>query len=104
MRTGNLILAILMAVSLSWILFAQDQTAVFESDPTSDLPEMMTSADLKSQDEQQLAAPVAPMMPSCIASSQIAPRLIASDRPPGALATVPLVWRLNNPPTAPPAV
>lgn len=104
MRISNLALAILMAFSLCWILFAQDQTAVFETDPTSDLPEMMTSAaiELKSQ----LVAPVAPVAPvlpaPSIAPAQIAPRSIVSDDFSRA-STAPLVWRLNNPSTAPPA-
>lgn len=102
MRISNLALAILMVVSLCWVLFAQDQTAVFETGPISDLPEMMTSAaiDLKSQGQP----PVAPILSApSIAPVQTAPQSITSDNLPG-VYTAPPVWRLNNPPTAPPAV
>jgi hypothetical protein len=99
MRVGNLALKILIAISLCWILFAQDQTAVFDSDPTSDLPEMMTSVAINLKlPEQQLALPAPP-----IALAQTAPRSIANDNFPRAY-TAPPIWRLNNPPTAPPAV
>jgi len=103
MRASNLAVKILIAVSLCWVLFAQDQTAVFESDPTSDLPEMMTSIvaiELKPEDQHQ---PVPPGVLTPVMPSQITSRSIANDDNPGAYTTPP-VWRLSNPPTAPPAV
>src|SRR5258708_17456511 len=98
MRISNLALAILMVVSLCWVLFAQDQTAVFEIDPTSDLPEMMTSVETGANPQEQ--PPTAPVLlaPS-IAPVQTPPRLIASDNLLRAY-TPPLIWRVNNPPTA----
>lgn len=102
MRISNLALAILMAVSLCWVLFAQDQAAVFEIDPTSDLPEMMTNVETNTTPQERPPPASVASVPSQIAPVQTAPRSITNDDLPCACAA-PLVWQLNNPPTAPPA-
>jgi hypothetical protein len=107
MRRNCVFMILLLAVSLFWVLYMQDQSDVFTIDPTADLPEMMMQADVViDADESEYGKPVDAVDPIALpASPQITLwfAFINVKNRPCINHTIP-VWPflINNPPTAPP--
>jgi len=113
MKTVRTVLVGIVALTLAWVLAAQDRTAIFEIDPTVDLPALCThtasgtieAAPLSQSKEivtvradgGSVAADVAQVsrLPSrCFTKTIVRVAVLAYQ--------VPFHWRLNSPSTAPP--
>jgi hypothetical protein len=111
---SNIAVSALMAFALAFVLFAQDRTNIWHTDPTVDLPEMANSVDDigAHQVVAPLPAPEPPATPpidgmlalSFLVSLAVAARRVMYAASPTAQGySVPLYWLLANPQTAPPA-
>lgn len=113
MKTVRTVLVGIVALALAWVLAAQDRTAVFQIDPTVDLPALCTHTNSRTIDAAPLSqskenvtvradggsiaadvAEVSPLPSPCSTKTFVRVAVLAY--------RVPLHWRLNNPSTAPP--
>lgn len=113
MKTVRTVLVGIVALALAWVLAAQDRNAVFQIDPTVDLPALCTHTTSGTIDVAPLsqskeiamaraeggsaaadAAWVSPIPSPCFTKAFVGSAVVA--------CRVPLYWRLNSPSTAPP--
>jgi hypothetical protein len=113
MKTVKTVLVGIVALALAWVLATQDRTAIFQIDPTVDLPALCTHSTsctiesvplLQSKEIVMVradggsiaedAAQVSPLLCPCATKTFVRLAVLAY--------RAPLHWRLNSPSTAPP--